>query len=144
MRFAKFVVGGATAAAAVPLGALPAYAKGVPVPAGCTFNGSTGQTTCVTTQQSATTVAGPITVNPPTIVDGNPAANLCGGPNPNLVDVLLFGSLTETTTTTTTTVHQGVSPRGHQVSQSTVTQSTFSGHHFVGCAFIIGGGGGST
>src|SRR5882757_7923800 len=105
MRFARFLIGGAIAAAAVPVGALPAYAKGPPVPTGCTFNGSTGQTTCVTTQQSSTTEAGPITVSPSTIVNGSPAADLCHGPSPNLVGVVLLG-VTETTTTTITTVHQ--------------------------------------
>jgi hypothetical protein len=47
----------------------------------------------------------------------------------NLLGLSVGGSITydATSTTTTTTVHQGVSPNGHQVSQSTTTTATLDG-----------------
>jgi hypothetical protein len=131
MKFAHFVLGGAIALAAVPLGVLPAYADGPPSPPvqpGCTFDGSTGQSTCVTTTQptpvSATITPGESLPFP----GGVTIALLCDSIenttlNYNLLGVSTDGSITydATSTTTTTTVHQGVSPHGHQVSQSTTT-----------------------
>jgi hypothetical protein len=52
----------------------------------------------------------------------------------NLLALSVGGSITydATSTTTTTTVHQGVSPNGHQVSQSTTTTATLNDVSFTG------------
>lgn len=136
MRFAKFVFGGAIVAAGVPLGTLPAYADGPPSPPvepGCTFDGSTGQSTCVATQTTGPTsytITSPVSLPLP---GGVTIAQLCDTIegttlNYNLLGVPVGESITyeATSTTTTTTVHQGVSPNGHHVSQSTATTAVLS------------------
>jgi hypothetical protein len=134
-----FVIGGAIAAAAVPLGALPAYAADPPGPPsppvqpGCTFNVATGQSTCIVTQQGAPTSYILNTGGNNPLPGGVTIAQLCDDINENTtaynaLGISIGGSVSydATTTTTTTTVHQGVSPDGHQVSQSTVTAAILS------------------
>ena len=142
MRHAKFVVGAVIAAAAVPLGTLPAYANGPPSPPvqpGCTFDGSTGQSTCVATTQPTPVGA---TLTPGESVPfpgGVTIAQLCDSIegttlNYNLLGLSVDGSITyeATSTTTTTTVHHGVSPNGHQVSQSTMTTAILNDVTYTG------------
>jgi hypothetical protein len=135
MRFARFVFAGAVVAAAVPLGALPAYATGPPLQSGCTtvsFNQATGQTTCtvVTTrpQGEGSVILGIPFPASTDLIPGATGQQVCSAVHgPATYSTIGPGSFdfTLTRTTTTTTVHQGVSPNGHQVSQSTVTQNGF-------------------
>lgn len=141
MRFAHFVLGGAIAIAAVPLGVLPAYAEGPPSPPvqpGCTFDGSTGQSTCVTTTQP-TPVSATITPGEFPFPGGVTITQLCDSIEAttlhyNLLGLSSDGSITydATSTTTTTTVHQGVSPNGHQVSQSTTITAILNDVTYTG------------
>jgi hypothetical protein len=133
------VTGAAATAVAVPLGALPAYANAPPVQSGCTFDGSTGQTTCVTTTQPTPVTA---TITPGESLPfpgGVTIAQLCDSIegttlNYNLLGLSSDGSITydATSTTTTSMVHQGVSPNGHQVSQSTMTSAMLNDVTYTG------------
>lgn len=136
MRFARFVLGGAIAASGVLFGPLPAFADGPPSPPvqpGCTFNGSTGQSTCVTTQTGTpTSYTLPPFTNP--LPAGVTITQLCDSIEGTALSYNLLGlseggtiSYEAATATTTTTVHQGVSPDGHQVSQSTIITAVLIG-----------------
>jgi hypothetical protein len=132
LRFTRFVIGGTIAAAAVSLGAFPAYANGPPSPpvqSGCTFDGLTGQTTCITTQTT-----GPTAYTIPPVTDPLPggvtATQLCDSIEGTSLRYILgltsdaSIAYTATSTTMSETVHQGVSPNGHQVSGSTTTTAS--------------------
>jgi hypothetical protein len=138
------VTGAAATAVAVPLGALPAYAKGPSLPPGCSYNSSTHQTTCtVATPTTYTGVsAGDMSSYPDfpsytsvpastVIVGGVTGAQICSWwvPGGNWTGgVFAARNLGVTVTTSTTTVTQGPSSHGRlvgqPVSQNTVTQVT--------------------
>lgn len=125
----RFVALGIVGGFVLGVGAVPAFADGPPVPAGCTFNQATGVLSCVTSSSTTTTV-GPFTTNgfvaASTTFGRFTGAQICtaelGG---SYAKILLTGALlTETVTTTTTTLQHGLHGKVFDTSTSTSTSLT--------------------
>ena len=117
-------------------GAVPAFAAGPPVPAGCAFDQATGVLTCITTTTSATT-AGPFTggVIGNFTVGGFTAAQICaaaGMPDDEASYIDL--TLTETVATTTTTERHGLHGKVFHTSTSTAGPSLSGVQGQLSCA----------
>lgn len=140
MKIRHFLAAFAVAGAFLAAGAVPAFAAGPPVPAGCTFDQSDGVLTCVTATSTTNVTVGPVesaSIMSPTTVGPFTITQLCDF---HFMTSQIYTSaeffdltVTGTVTTTTTTERHGLAGKVFNTSTSTSSVVTAESDAGIAC-----------
>lgn len=139
MKIRHLLAAFAAAGALLAAGAVPAFAAGPPVPAGCTFDQSDGVLTCVTATSTTDVTVGPVesaSITSPTTVGPFTITQFCdfADQTSQIYTHAQFFELTVTGTVTTTTSTERHGLAGEVFNTSTSTSSVVTAVSDAGLA----------